>query len=307
MLNQFPGLRSLRAFDAAAKHLSFTRAASEMAVTPAAISHQIKELEDQIGVSLFARTSRTMRLTREGEILRTAAIESLEALTRALQKIRKLENQKQLKVTASSSIAAKWLVPRLDRFLATVPGADVRIDVSSNVLDFDRDDVDIAIRFGEGKYQGLRSDLLFQDQVFPVCSPRLITKDKPLKTPRDLLHHQLIHLDWEAQGLPWPNWRMWMLASGIRDFDDARGLHFSQTSFAVQAAIDGQGVALGESNLVADDLAQGRLVKPFELSLRAPPQYAYFVISPLDTADAPMVKAFREWSLREAGSTGAEP
>jgi LysR family transcriptional regulator, glycine cleavage system transcriptional activator len=304
MLDQFPGLRSLRAFDAAAKHLSFTRAASEMAVTPAAISHQIKELEDQIGVSLFARTSRTMRLTREGEILRSAAIESLEALTRALQKIRKLENQKQLKVTASPSIAAKWLVPRLDRFLSTVPGADVRIDVSSNVLDFDRDDVDIAIRFGEGKYPGLKSDLLFQDQVFPVCSPRLITKDKPLKTPRDLLHHQLIHLDWEAQGLPWPNWRMWMLASGIRDFDDTRGLHFSQTSFAVQAAIDGQGVALGESNLVADDLAQGRLVKPFELSLRAPLQYAYHVISPLETADAPMVKAFREWCLKEANLTG---
>jgi LysR family transcriptional regulator, glycine cleavage system transcriptional activator len=303
MLDQFPGLRSLRAFDAAAKHLSFTRAASEMGVTPAAISHQIKELEDQIGVSLFTRTSRAMRLTREGEILRGAAVESIETLTRALQKIRKLENQKQLKVTASPSIAAKWLVPRLDRFLAAVPGADVRVDVSSNVLDFDRDDVDIAIRFGEGKYPGLRADLLFQDQVFPVCSPRLITKAKPLNSPRDLLHHQLIHLDWEAQGLPWPNWRMWMLASGIRDFDDARGLHFSQTSLAVQAAIDGHGVALGESNLVADDLTLGRLVKPFALSLRAPTQFAYYVISPEETADTPMVKAFREWSLTEAGLT----
>lgn len=304
MLDLFPGLRSLRAFDAAARHLSFTRAASDMGVTPAAISHQIKELEEQIGVSLFARTSRSMRLTREGEILRGAAIESLESLTRALQRIRKLENQKQLKVTASPSIAAKWLVPRLDRFLATVPGADVRVNVSTTVLDFDRDDVDIAIRFGDGKYPGLRSDLLFHERVFPVCSPRLITKSKPLNTPRDLLHHQLIHLDWEAQGLPWPNWRMWMLAAGIREFDDTRGLHFSQTSLAVQAAIDGQGVALGDSNLVADDLAQGRLVKPFELSLRAPTQFAYHVISPIETADAPMVKAFREWSLKEAGVTG---
>jgi LysR family glycine cleavage system transcriptional activator len=209
-----------------------------------------------------------------------------------------------LKITASPSIAAKWLAPCLDRFLATVPGADVRIDVSSNVLDFDRDGVDIAIRFGEARYPGLKSDLLFQDKVFPVCSPRLITKTKPLNTPRDLLRHQLIHLDWEAQGLPWPNWRMWMLAAGIRDFDDTRGLHFSQTSFAVQAAIDGQGVALDDSKLVADELAQGRLVKPFELSLRAPPQFAYHVISPLDTADAPIVKAFREWSLKEAGATG---
>lgn len=306
MLNLFPGLRSLRAFDAAARHLSFTRAAADIGVTPAAISHQIKELEDQIGASLFARTSRTMRLTREGEILQGAAIESLEALTRALQKIRKQKNAKQLKISASPSIGAKWLVPRLDRFLATVEGADVRIDVSSNVLDFDRDDLDVAIRFGEGKYPGLRSDLLFQDHVFPVCSPRLITKGKPLNTPRDLLHHQLIHLDWEAQGLPWPNWRMWMQAAGIRDFDDTRGLHFGQTSLAVQAAIDGQGVALGDSNLVADDLAAGRLVKPFELSLRAPPQFAYYIISPLETADAPMVKAFREWSLQEAKAASAQ-
>ena len=229
-------------------------------------------------------------------------------LNRALQKIRKLKNTKQLKVSASPSIGAKWLVPRLDRFLAVVPGADVRIDVSAAVLDFDRDDIDIAIRFGNGKYPGLRSDLLFQDQVFPVCSPNLITKDKPLKTPRDLIqHHQLIHLDWEAQGLPWPNWRMWMLAAGIRDFDDSAGLHFSQTSLAVQAAINGQGVALGDSNLVADDLAAGRLVKPFELSLRAPPQFAYHVISPIETADTPMVKAFREWTLREAGVTDQTP
>ncbi len=211
-----------------------------------------------------------------------------------------------MKISASPSIGAKWLVPRLDRFLATVEGADVRIDVSSNVLDFDRDDLDVAIRFGEGKYPGLRSDLLFQDHVFPVCSPRLITKGKPLNTPRDLLHHQLIHLDWEAQGLPWPNWRMWMQAAGIRDFDDTRGLHFGQTSLAVQAAIDGQGIALGDSNLVADDLAAGRLVKPFELSVRAPPQFAYYIISPLETADAPMVKAFREWSLQEAKATSAQ-
>jgi LysR family transcriptional regulator, glycine cleavage system transcriptional activator len=303
MLDLFPGLRSIRAFDAAARHLSFTRAAADMGVTPAAISHQIKELEDQIGVSLFARTSRTMRLTREGEILQAAASDSLETLAKGLQRIRKLKNTQQLKVSASPSVGAKWLVPRLDRFLALVPGADVRIDVSANVLDFDRDDLDVAIRFGEGKYPGLRADLLFQDHVFPVCSPKLITDKRPLKSPRDLLNHPLIHLDWEAQGLPWPNWKMWMQSAGIKDFDDARGLHFSQTSLAVQAAIDGQGVALGDSHLVADDLAKGRLVKPFALSLRAPPQFAYYVISPRETAEAPMVKAFRAWSLNEAALT----
>src|SRR5215475_4394159 len=145
MLRQIPGLSAIKAFDAAARHLSFTKAAQELSVTPAAVSHQIKELEDQIGVSLFQRTSRSMRLTREGEILRTSVSDALDGLNGALQRIRKLQKQNRLNVTASPSITAKWLVPRLDRFLALQPGADVRIDVSQSVLDFDRDDVDIAI------------------------------------------------------------------------------------------------------------------------------------------------------------------
>lgn len=303
MIELFPGLRSLRAFDAAAEHLSFTRAAATLGVTPAAISHQIKELEGLLGIPLFTRTSRTMRLTREGEILHTAAHESLEVLSRALLRIKRLENRMQIRVSCSPSLAAKWLVPRLERFLAAHPGSDVRVDVSHSAVDFDREDIDIAIRFGEGRYPGLRADLLFQDNVFPVCSPKIITKEKPLKTPRDLLRHTLIHLDWEAQGSPWPNWKMWMKASGINDFDDRAGLHFGQTSYAVQAAIDGLGVALGDSNLVADDLAAGRLVKPFELSLRAPKSFAYYVISRTDVQDAPLVDAFRDWCLTEAKIT----
>ena len=303
MIDLFPGLRSLRAFDSAAEHLSFTQAADDLHVTPAAISHQIKELESQLGVSLFTRTSRSMRLTREGEILKAAAHESLEILSRALMRVKRFENRKQIRVSASPSLAAKWLVPRLDRFLSQQPGADVRVDVSHSVVDFDREDIDIAIRFGEGRYLGLRAEILFQDKVFPVCSPKIITKDKPLRSPRDLLRHTLIHLDWEAQGSPWPNWKMWMKASGIDEFDDRTGLHFGQTAFAVQAAIDGMGVALGDSNLVADDLASGRLVKPFELSLRAPKQFAYYVITRAETADAPMVNAFRDWCLAEARLT----
>jgi len=302
MLRLVPGLQSLKAFNAAARHLNFTRAAGELNVTPAAISHQIKELEEQIGASLFQRSSRSMTLTREGQILRAAVGEALDGLIRALQRIRQLKSPSQLRVTASPSIAAKWLVPRLDRFLAKMPGADVRVDVSSAPLDFDRDDVDVAIRFGKGDYPGLQVDKLFEDVVFPVCSPALLKARRPLREPRDLLQHNLIHLDWQAQGAVWPNWRMWMMAAGITGFDDSRGLHFSQTSLAVQAAIEGQGVALGDSTLVADDLAAGRLVKPFELSLRAPPLFAYYVVSPIETANTPMVKAFREWVLAEAES-----
>jgi LysR family transcriptional regulator, glycine cleavage system transcriptional activator len=303
MIEHFPGLRTLRAFDAAARHLSFTRAAEEMGVTPAAISNQIAELEDQLGLTLFIRTSRSMRLTREGEILSVAAGESLETLAKALHRLKRLENRNQIRVSSTPSVAAKWLVPRLDNFLEAFPGADVRIDVSNTLVDFDRDDVDVAIRFGAGKYPGLRADMLFNDTLSPVCSPAIITKEKPLQVPKDLLQHTLIHLEWQAQGSPWPNWRMWMQAAGIKEFDEKRGLHFGQTSLTIQAAIDGQGVALGDSNLVADDLAAGRLVKPFDLSLKAPDAFSYFVITRLDTKDAPMVNAFRDWCLIEAKQT----
>ncbi len=303
MLEKLPGLRSLRSFEAAARNLNFTRAAAEMGVTPAAISHQIKELEDQTGIELFIRTSRSMKLTKAGEILLEASQDCLQTLRRALPRMRRTENLSQLRVSSSPSLAAKWLVPRLDRFLAAMPGADVRVDVSAAVVDFERDDVDVAIRFGAGKYPGLAAELLFQDRVFPVCSPRLISKDAALNHPRDLLNHTLIHLEWEAHGAPWPNWRMWMMAAGIKDFDDRKGLHFSQTSLTVQAAIDGQGVALGDSNLVADDLAAGRLIRPFKLSLSAPADFAYYVISPVETVEQPMIKAFREWCIAEARAT----
>jgi LysR family transcriptional regulator, glycine cleavage system transcriptional activator len=302
MIEHFPGLRTLRAFDAAAAHLNFSRAAEDMAVTPAAISNQIKELEDQIGVQLFQRTSRSMRLTKQGEVLATAAHEAIEVLTRALHRVRRLENKTQLRVTSTPSIAAKWLVPRLDRFMAAFPGSDVRVDVSNTLMDFDRDDIDVAIRFGNGRYPGLRADMLFQDTLSPVCSPKLI-QNKPLRTPKDLLKHTLIHLEWDAQGQPWPNWRMWMQAAGIKDFDDKSGLHFGQTALTIQAAIDGQGVALGDSTLVADDIAAGRLVRPFDLALKAPSSFTYYVITRADTSDAPMVNAFRDWCLAEAQET----
>ena len=303
MLRHIPGLQSLKAFDASARHLNFTRAAQELHVTPAAVSHQIKELEEALGVTLFQRTSRHMQLTRQGQILEPAVSDALEGLTRALQRIRQSDNPMRVQVTASPSIAAKWLVPRLDRFLDSVPGADVRIDVSSDPLDFDREDIDVAIRFGDGVYPGLNVEKLFHDTLFPVCSPELLKGAKRLREPRDLLQFTLIHMDWEAQGAVWPNWRMWMKAAGVKDFNDSRGLHFSQTSLAIQAAIDGHGVALGDSTLVGDDLAAGRLVKPFELSLRSPAQFAYHLITRRDTADRPMTKAFRNWILAEAAAS----
>jgi LysR family glycine cleavage system transcriptional activator len=296
-----PGLGGLRSFEAAARHSSFTKAAAELGVTPAAVSHLVRELEDQLGVQLFTRTSRVVRLTTAGEILHQAAAEAIATVGRAVARLRDVSGRPRLMVTSSPSFAAKWLVPRLDGFLLLHPDADVRIEVSQRLIDFAHEDVDIGIRFGNGHYPGLRADRLFEDTIFPVCSPKLLKGPRPLRDPRDLRHHTLIHVEWYAQGETWPNWNMWMLAAGVaKEVGGARGIHFTQTDLAIQAAIDGQGVALGDSSLVADDLAKGRLVRPFDLSLKGPSQFAYYLVCPESTADQPLVKAFREWILSEA-------
>lgn len=298
-----PGTGSLKVFEAAGRHLNFTRAAQELNVTPAAISHQIKEFEDQLGLRLIERTSRSMKLTEAGETLHRAVSEALGGLNRAMARLEAPKNSQRLKVSASTSVAAKWLVPRLDEYMRRHPGIEVQLDVSDRVRDFDRDGIDVAIRFGNGNYPGARADRLFDNTIFPVCSPALLTSKKPLKHPRDLLQHRLIHVEWSGQGVTWPNWRMWMLAAGVSDFNETSGLHLDNSGLALQAAVDGQGVALGDSSLVADDLAAGRLVQPFALTIKGPPQFAYYVISPLAMQEETLVKSFREWILEEAART----
>ncbi|MGH6753699.1 MAG: LysR family transcriptional regulator, partial [Bradyrhizobium sp.] len=203
MVTFIPGLGGLRGFEAAARHSSFTKAAAELGVTPAAVSHLVRELEDQLGVKLFARTSRVVRLTPAGEILRHAAAEAIDGVGRAVARLREAAGRPRLMVTSSPSFAAKWLVPRLDRFLLQNPEADVRIEVSQRLIDFVREDVDIGIRFGKGDYPGLLADRLFEDMVFPVCSPKLLKGKYPLRQPRDLRHHTLIHVDWNALDDTW--------------------------------------------------------------------------------------------------------
>lgn len=292
-------LQALRGFEAAARHLSFTRAAAEMNVTPAAISHAVRELELDLKVKLFERSSRVVRLTAAGETLARAVAEGLGTIARAVQRLRDVAGRPKLMVTTSPSLAAKWLVPRLDRFLARTPEADVRIDVAQRLLDFTVDNVDIGIRFGTGDYPGLIAEKLFEESVFPVCSPHLLNSKRPLKEPRDLKHHTLIHIEWDAQWATWPNWAMWLRAAGAPEVDATRGLHFAQTALALQAALDGQGVALGDSTLVADDLAAGRLVRPFSMALKGPAQFAYHLVHAPARAEEPLIKAFRCWILDE--------
>ena len=299
MAKRLPGLPSLRTFEAAARHLNFTKAADELNVTPAAVSAQIRALEDQLGVRLFWRTSRTVRLTNAGETLSQATGEALDLIARAVERIGGTGRGRTLTVSTGLSFAAKWLVPRLDRYRRLHPGIDIRLDATEQLVDFAREEVDVAVRFGPGIYPGLRSDRLFDEEVFPVCSPRLLQGAFPLHRPADLRHHTLIHEDWLGRDGTWPDWRMWLLAAGAVEVDATQGFHFRQTALVIQAAIDGQGVALGTTSLVADDLSAGRLVRPFDLSLKGPPQFAYYLVSPRATADRPLVKAFREWVLAE--------
>jgi LysR family glycine cleavage system transcriptional activator len=301
-----PGTRALRALDAAARHLNFTRAADELGLTPAAISHQIKEIEDQLGLALFVRTSRTVQLTEAGTVIHEAAVEALTTLGQAVTKAHKIRRgATELKVTADATFASKWLVPRIDSFRKRRPEIELRFDVSSKLRDFTHDDIDVAIRFGAGKYPGLVAERLFDNVIIPVCSPKLLKSGPPLNTPRDLFKHTLVHIEWSRQGVTWPNWRMWMAAAGIEDFDDSRCVLFEDSSHAIQAAIEGSVVALGDFAMVADDLSSGRLIRPFELGIKVPADFAYYLVYPTEVSDDSRIVAFREWIFEEASRTQA--
>lgn len=304
MVRFVPGTRALRTLEAAARHLNFTRAADELGLTPAAVSHQIKEIEDQLGIPLFVRTSRSMRLTGAGAVLSEASADAIDLLNRAVARAQKLgRGQALLKVTADAHFAAKWLMRRVDGFRALRPDIELRFDISYAVRDFEVDDVDVGIRFGTGKYPGVASNRLFDNVIVPVCSPALLRDGPPLETPRDLFNHRLVHIDWSRQGVTWPNWQMWMAAAGVDDFDDSRTLVFGTSSDCIQAAIEGTAVALADFAMVAHDLSDGRLVQPFELGVRMAPEFAYFLVYPKNTTDDPRIAAFREWILDEAAKT----
>ena len=304
MALNIPGTRALKTFEAAARHLNFTRAADELGLTPAAVSHQIKEIEDQLSVILFTRTSRTIRLTESGIVLLEATVDALDLLTRAAARARKMSRGTALlRLTLSPTFASKWLMPRLIAFRKAHPDIDLRFDITDVARDFDIDDVDVGIRFGAGKYPSLCSHRLFDDVVIPVCSPALLSGDPPLREPRDLLNHTLCHVDWSLQGLTWPTWGMWMAAAGIEDFDDSRCVVFDDSAHAVQAAIDGTAVALADFAMVASDLSTGRLLRPFDLGIRYGPEFAYFLVYPERSAHDPRIGAFSAWMLEQAQAT----
>jgi LysR family glycine cleavage system transcriptional activator len=298
------GLRALRTFDAAATRLNFTKAGEDLFLTTAAVSHQIKEVESQLGVSLFTRRGKGMRLTQEGEIMCQAVREAIAALESAIRRLNARHNPDRVRVSAGPSMAAKWLVPRLESFLQQYPAADIQVDVSYTETRFNNEEVDLAICYGNPQLESAQVDPLFTESIFPVCSPRLLGRRDRLHTPQDLKRFKLIHVDWVVPHAPWPTWKTWMQSAGADPFDFQHGIHFPHTSLAIEAALAGQGIALGESSLVADDLANGRLVRPFGTDFGIHAEWAYCLISRKESLVLPVVQAFRQWLIEQARVLG---
>jgi LysR family glycine cleavage system transcriptional activator len=288
MTARLPSLNGLRAFEAAARHLSFTLAASELNVTQTAISHQIRRLEEELGIRLFIRRNRALALTPEARDYLPGVRAAFNDLRLATDRLLRKDDDKVLTVSTIASLAAKWLLPRLTDFQESHPGIDVRITTSTSLVDFQRDNVDAAIRYGRGQWPGVRAEWLMADELFPVCSPSLLRSDKPLRRPEDLKDHVLLHT---TSG---DDWRLWLTAAGLPpDLSRQPGITFDMTLMTVQAAIDGMGVAMGRTSYVQDDIAKGRLVVPFKIAL--PADAGFYLVSPDGRREAPKLAAFRQW------------
>jgi LysR family glycine cleavage system transcriptional activator len=287
---RLPSLNGLRAFEAAARHLSFTLAASELNVTQTAISHQIRRLEEELGIRLFVRRNRALTLTAEAKDYLPGVRAAFNDLRMATDRLLRRDDDHVLTVSTLASLAAKWLLPRLSTFQESHPGIDVHITTSTNLVDFRAGDVDAAIRYGRGDWRGLRADWLMADELFPVCSPALLKGDKPLRCPEDLAHHTLLH----SSGGFDDDWRLWLTAAGLpADISKQPGLSFDLIFLTVQAAIGGSGIAMGRTSYVQDDIARGRLVVPFEIAL--PADAGFYLVAPENKADPPKLAVFRQW------------
>lgn len=286
-----PSLNGLRAFEAAARRLSFTAAAEELHVTQTAISHQIRRLEDQLGRRLFERRNRSLTLTPDAEAYLPAIRAAFEDLRQATARLQRSGREDVLTVSTTASLAAKWLIPRVAAFQAAHTGIEVRITTSSQLVDFRRDQVDMAVRYGRGVWPGLHAVWLMAEDIFPICSPALLRGEHPLRRPEDLAHHNLLHV---TSGLE--DWQVWLTAAGLpRSLAERRGLTFDQSFMAMEAAIEGVGVALGRSRFAETDIAAGRLVAPFDV--RLPADAGYYVVAPEQTANAAKIALFRDWLI----------
>jgi LysR family transcriptional regulator, glycine cleavage system transcriptional activator len=304
-LQRMPPLNALRAFEAVARHSSFARAAQELHVTKAAVAQQVRALEQEIGVGLVERNGRGLQLTESGAAGAGALAEGFALLAKAARAMREGRGRRFLVINSTPSFAATWLVGRIGKFKARHPETDVLIDANPTEDALDSGAADALIRWGAGEFLGLAATLLFKEDVFPVCAPRLVAGDDPLRSPEDLARHTLLHLDWNPVHASWPTWSDWLNAAGARHVEATHGVFFNNMAMTLRAAAQGQGVALTSFAIAADELAAGRLIAPFKTSVATPFGY-YFVCRP-NEAGSPRIKALREFLTQEAALSAAEP
>jgi LysR family transcriptional regulator, glycine cleavage system transcriptional activator len=298
-----PPLNALRAFEAVAKRMSFTKAADDLNVTPGAISQQIKLLEDWVTQPLFRRLGRSIELTDAARAALPAIREAFERLDDAARIMKMPLRRERVSVSAAPSFAAKWLVPRIDRFQRANPGVQVWISADMSLVDFGFADVDLAIRYGAGGYEGVAVEKLMNEEVLVVCSPALLASGKPLNSPADLVGHTLLHDASPDNDPTCPDWGMWLAARNVAA-DGNQGLRFNQSSLVIEAAAAGQGVALAKHVLAAEDLRTGRLIAPFAGAADVSPErigFAYWLVRPKGRTLTPALKSFLDWIKAEAG------
>lgn len=291
-------LNALRAFEAAAKHLSFKKAADDLGVTPAAISQQIRTLEDYLDVRLFRRSNRGLILTERAQMSLAPLRDGFELLDSAVEMIRDTGQSDTLRVSVSPSLAGKWLVPRLNRFYEENSKVIVKINASMDITDFKDGEADLAIRYGNGNYPGLHVEPLLKESIIAVCSPTLLTESGKI-SPEDIAQLTVIYDDNSMEGDGAPSWAMWQKAAGIEVVGGQRALHFNQTSLAIEAAIAGKGIALAKSSIAEGDIKAGRLARVFDAEL--PVNFAHYIVCPKQNLRIKNVKAFIDWIKEEAG------
>jgi LysR family glycine cleavage system transcriptional activator len=297
-MNRLPPLKSLQAFECAGRRLSFTLAAQELNVTPGAISQQIRQLEEFLGVPLFKRLNRAIVLTDAGLLFLPLISQGFEHFHEAVTRLRQRGDDGPLTITSAPSFVSKWLIPRLSSFTRLHPDIDVRIDTSDRLVDFSREDIDVGIRFGDGEYPELDTVFLFAFDLIPVCSPDLLRGKHQLREVSDLKHFTLLHSNHDELDPGWPDWAMWLKVVEADDVDSSHGIYFNQSDQLFQAALDGQGVALLANVMAEPEVAAGRLVQPF--SARLPVKLNYHVVTSPHKAGIAKVAAFRQWILDES-------
>ena len=294
MRPRLPPLNALKAFEAAARHESFTRAAEELCVTQGAVSHQVKALEAELAIKLFNRERQRLNITEAGRDYLVIIRDALDRIAVGTERLLERQNAGVLTVSTSPDFAAKWLVHRLGHFAGAHSGIDLRVSATLHHVDFAREEVDMAVRHGDGNWPGLDTVRLCSEQLFAVCSPKLLFGRRRLSKPADFLKFPLIHLDSRT------DWKNWLQEAGIGDAAVTHGPVLNRASMVIDAAINGQGVALARTTLAAWDLINGRLVRPFPHSL--PLSRTYWIICPKVTAALPKIVTFRGWLLAEAAS-----